>query len=462
MDEVLRKIVSKGFLVQPNIKVDANLVDKFINYLESNWANKPLVTQEIYNNFLEMIKSNSLNDLKIIKNYRIIDKKIAVSDWVKYFKSRYEKIASILKNREELKDAVSIRTAKRLFGKEFKLIGLVYKIREYGDRKIVEIEDPTGRAKVYIDKTVKGSKELILDEVIGLIVNKYNNRFYATKIIFPDIPYIREKKSKEGYVVFLSDIHVGSKMFLEEKLEKFIKWINGKGKNPEIAEKTKYVFIAGDLVDGVDIYPEQENELSIADIYEQYEKFAYFIDRIPKDKKIVLIPGNHDAVRLQEPQPPFSKYAKALFKIKNVITLSNPSMVNIMSDNTFSGFNILLYHGYSFDRLISNYAFLRKGYEDPSLVMETLIKKRHLSIDYSSTLISPLNEDRLVIDVVPDIFVSGHTHRFGFRNYKGVLLISSSCFQARTSFQEKLGHEPTPGIVPVVDLKSNKVITLKF
>ena len=65
-----------------------------------------------------------------------------------------------------------------------------------------------------------------------------------------------------------------------------------------MASKVKYVIIAGDLVDGVGIYPSQQEELEIKEIVAQYEEFCRLIKQIPADKQIIICPGNHDAVHL--------------------------------------------------------------------------------------------------------------------------------------------------------------------
>ena len=58
-----------------------------------------------------------------------------------------------------------------------------------------------------------------------------------------------------------------------------------------------YLVIAGDVVDGIGIFPGQDKELAISDIYEQYEKAAQYLNAVPKHIKIIISPGNHDAVR---------------------------------------------------------------------------------------------------------------------------------------------------------------------
>jgi len=94
--------------------------------------------------------------------------------------------------------------------------------------------------------------------------------------------------------------------------------------------------------------------------------------------------------------------------------------------------------------------------------MEFLLKKRHLAPSHGSTLINPMAQDFLVIDKPVDIFASGHIHYTKLGRYKNVLTIGTGCFQEKTPFQEKLGHNPTPGRVPIVNLKSFQARIMKF
>ena len=57
------------------------------------------------------------------------------------------------------------------------------------------------------------------------------------------------------------------------------------------------------MVDGIGIYPNQERELVVKDIYKQYEMLDDFIEAIPDYMEVIIGPGNHDAVRRGEPQP---------------------------------------------------------------------------------------------------------------------------------------------------------------
>ncbi len=415
--------------------------------------------------------------LNIIHDFNLLPKKREVSHFVSYFSSRYKQILSILKNRKELSSILSIARLKAKTDRE--KVSVICLVRKKditkNDNIILTVEDLTGEIKVLVNKSNKEltevAKDLVRDEVIGVVGMNGDNILFSNSIIQPEIPLDKEfkKAEKEECAVFLSDIHVGSKYFLADEFNKFISWIRqetGTENQRKIADKVKYVFIAGDLVDGVGIYPNQELELDIDDIYGQYSKAAELIKKIPSHISVIICPGNHDASRLSEPQPKlFGDYIKPLSDIPNVSLVSNPSYINISATETFSGFDILLYHGYSFDYYVANVDSLRLegGYDRADLIMKFLLKRRHLAPAYTSTLFIPEEtKDSLVIEKIPDFFITGHIHKTAVSNYRNVTLISGSCWQSITSFQEKVGHHPEPAKVPVVNLKTRKVTILNF
>lgn len=421
-------------------------------------------------------ESTKENNVIIIKEYQEDEKKREIQDFVKYFKHRYNFLKEILQGRIELRNPISInRLSNKNKGEPISLIGIVIDKRTTKNGNIsVTLEDPTGTTNVLINKDKEAyttAKNIVLDEVIGVNGRYGNNVIFANSILFPDIPLSKElKKSKDdSYAVFISDLHVGSKMFLPEDFKKFIDWMNGKYGNPEqkeITKKIKYLFIVGDLVDGVGIYPEQDKELDIKDIREQYKKCAEYIAKIREDIKIIICPGNHDALRIAEPQPKLSqKFAKPLYELKNVTMVTNPSIVNIASTKEFSGFDVLLYHGYSFDYYANNVDVIRTngGYDRADFIMQFLLQKRHLAPSHGSTLYIPdTKKDPLIITEIPDFFITGHIHKANIGNYKNITTICCSCWQSKTTFQEKVGHNPEPSRVPIVNLKTREVKMLKF
>lgn len=379
-----------------------------------------------------------------------------VEDFVVYFNSRFDKIYSILKPRMK---AIPIGSLGKIKAEEVEIIGFADNVREIDANKAMfELEDKTGRIRVYGEGKVKEQvMELLGDEVIGVAGRLRGRSVIAERIIFPDIPMSNGNKRKKDFsVVFISDIHFGSNTFLKEEWNKFVRWLNMESEDErlnELAESVKYIFIAGDVVDGVGIYPDQEKELEIMDIYAQYEFAGEQLDLIRKDIKIILSPGNHDAVRQAEPQPALPKEFSSLFP-KNVIHVGNPAYVVV------DGVKVLLYHGRSLDDVISRIP--RLGYEKPHEAVIELLRRRHLAPLYGErSPIAPEKEDYLVIDDIPDIIHTGHVHTYGTGFYRGVFVVNSSTWQSQTEFQKKVNLNPMPGNVAVYQPGGN-VYRLKF
>src|SRR3989344_1716894 len=367
----------------------------------------------------------------VIKNYEEDIKKRNVQDFVKHFKSRYNSLKNILINRLELKDCISInRVSNKNNGSRVSIIGLI------SDKR----------------------------------TTKNGNIFFANTLLLPDIPMNNELKriDEEFYCVFTSDIHVGSKMFLEKDFLNFIDWLNGNygdENQRQIASKIKFLFLGGDLIEGVGIYPAQEDDLLFKDIKKQYDVLSEYLIKIRKDIQIVIIGGNHDSLRLAEPQPKLHPvYAKSIYELGNTTILTNPSMVNIFSSKDFEGFNILLYHGSSYPYLADNVESVRiKGRLDRAdLIMKHSLQARHLAPTHNSVQYIPGEEDTLVIDKIPDFYLSGHIHKVTALNYRGVTLIGGGCWTEQTEDQEKRGIVPEPSKVVVVNMKSREVKIFNF
>ncbi len=56
-----------------------------------------------------------------------------------------------------------------------------------------------------------------------------------------------------------------------------------------LASKVKYVVVDGDIVDGIGVYPNQDRDLAILDIYAQYKLFFNLISMIPDYIHIFVI-----------------------------------------------------------------------------------------------------------------------------------------------------------------------------
>lgn len=411
----------------------------------------------------------------VVKSYEEPSKKRGIKDFVAYFKHRYTFASTLLRQRPELQNVVSLH---RLKGKQthehIALIGLVYHkhVTQHGN-VILTLEDPTGQYRVFLHKDGP-LKDIIPyvthDEVIGVTGFVKNNLLFANALFFPDVPYDHKGKTTpdDVHAAFISDVHVGSRLFLEKEFLCFIDWLNGKVGNETqqaLAKKVKYLFVVGDVVDGVGVYPGQESELSLTDVYEQYRRTKELLSLIRDDISIIMCPGNHDSVRIAEPQPRVNEFSEALLGLKNLTLVSNPAIVTVHRSEQCEGVDVLLYHGFSYDYYAASIEPIRIGgaYDRVDLIMKYLLQKRHLAPAHTSTQYLPsVMEDPLLIEKVPDIFVSGHVHKSAVSTYNGVLLVGCSCWQAKTGFQEKLGHNPDPGRVPIVNLKTRDVTVLNF
>jgi len=398
-------------------------------------------------------KTNVEYDFKILQD---TSKKSYTSgeleNLIAYFKSRYEKLANILSKRPELRNYTKIADIDDSKD-SLSLILMVREIRtSKNGHKIVEFEDDTGTISILFtnknEELFAEAEKLVRDEVIGVIANKSDDSGFAfgQQIINPGVLRVPEKKMDFG-IVFLSDVHIGSLTFLEDAFARFIDWINcdyGTEEQRRVAEDVKYLIIGGDIVDGIGVYPNQEKELAIKDITQQYNEAAKFLGNIRSDIKIIIAPGNHDASRVAEPQPAVpEEYAKALYELDNVEFISNPGVVSL------DGINVLIYHGRSFDDLVM--AVKEFTHERNDLLMEELLKKRHLAPIYGErTPLASELEDYLVIDEVPDVFHTGHVHINTYKRFNGIHLINSGTFQTQTEFQKIYNIEPTPAEVPVI------------
>jgi DNA polymerase II small subunit len=383
-----------------------------------------------------------------------------VPEFLAYYNDRYDKMKKLLTRRQEMKSATTInRLERRDERDEATTLGFVNdKYSTNSGKYIVELEDKTGTFKALVDE--REGQRIVPDEVIGVRGSMGGDIIYADSIVRPDLPIPQsgtastEQKIQAAYI---SDFHMGSKDTLHSRLDRFADYLASD------SHRIGYVFIPGDLVEGVGVYPGQDEELKINDIYKQYELFEEWFQKIPEDIQVIASPGNHDMTRLAEPQPRLpEKVFPEISDYKNFHLVQNPQMVRVHGIRS-KGIKNLMYHGYSFDDHVDQIKELReKAYDEPHHVMIDLLKRRHLAPTYGSNMLSPEGEDNMVIDEKPDVMVSGHFHSHSNTTYKGVNVICASTFQAQTDFQKRVGHEPDPGKVTVMNLKNRKTEVKQF
>ncbi len=397
-------------------------------------------------------------DIHIVKGTDITGESTCegkVNDFAQYFRSRYFTLRRLIEKRNDFGRAMDISRAKTL-DRETRIIGIVYeKSTTKNGHTMLTVEDDTDTAKIFISKeSPLAGETFVEDEVIGIVAkpNAQRTLMMAEKIYRPDIPKSNtwELSDSVSKIAFLSDVHVGSTTFLEKDWDRMIRWL----KENSVKEDLNYIVFPGDVVDGIGVFPDQDKELSIGDIYQQYERLSEYLKDIPDHIKMVIHPGNHDAARLAEPQPALNSVFTKTFD-SNILMVGNPIYLNV------EGRTVLTYHGKSMDDWIAGVQQLT--YDDPLKVMKEMCVRRHLAPIYGQrNALAPEKKDYMAMEYIPDIFVSGHVHGAGQEIYNGVRLINASTWQDQTEYQRMHNFNPDPSIMPVVSLASGRITMHNF
>ncbi len=393
------------------------------------------------------------------------NKELEVKDFANHFRARYTTLQRILLNRAKLQNLVSISKISN-DRQSLSIIGMIGEKRITKNKNLmIKLEDLTGEIVGLVrmeGELYQKANELQLDDVVGVRASGNRDMLFIHDIFLPDSFLLEKTKfEEEGLIAFLSDVHCGSNKHLGKSFERFLDWINSKD---ESAERVKYIFFTGDNVDGVGIFPGQESLLSLKSMREQYSLLASYLKKIPKHITMFMCPGQHDASRVAEPQPLIDrKYAPELYEIENLVLVTNPCMIKFLEKD--KEFRVLMYHGASIHSFISEIKELRdmKAHRCPAKAVRHMLKRRHLATTHGAVVYIPNeNKDPLVIEEVPNILCMGEVHRLDVENYNGTLIITGSCWQAQTDFEEKTGNVPDPAKVPVYNLKTGELKIYDF
>ena len=454
--------LNKGFQIHPDaLKILENVDVKELKHIikevikEKTRQDLFFINRDDLEGFLGIKEDVSLkNEHRILSDPSSkITSAEGVNGFNRLFSNRFSKLKQIVSNRPAAKMLKSINSVITTKLDNYAYVcGLLSERNSQRSVTKLKIDDLTGSMEIIVfDKDLqKTANELLIDQFVMLKVKlSKNGGFFTKEIITPDIPdHFSNRSESETYAVFLSDLHVGNKFFMEKEFDSFVSWLS----DPDpIARKVRFVILAGDVVDGVGVYPNQDKELDYLTVEEQLTKLEEVLSKIPKNIKIFIVPGNHDPGRRALPQPAYpEKYNQNLRKHENFFLVGNPAMISL------NGVKVLVFHGQSIDDIVKTTPGL--SYDNPTKVMRQLLKSRHLSPIYGSqTPIAPEVEDMMVIDEIPDIFHVGHVHVVGFDMYRGVLLLNSGTWQKQTPFQASIGLTPTPGLVVIVNLKTFQV-----
>ena len=377
-----------------------------------------------------------------------------IQDYLHYFRDRYNRLGTIIRTRCTPIPIEGLQRNSRYRQETCAIMGLVQEVRTTTNgHRISELEDPTGSLPVLFHKdrpVFSEGENLIPDEVVGVKgqLSGDGRLFFAESVLRPDIPinHAPYRSGESGTAVLISDVHVGSNTFLEAEWNRFADWLDD--------TPVSYLLIAGDLVDGIGVYPGQEQELTITNIYEQYEVFGAMMRDLPSRTTIILGPGNHDVVRAAEPQPSIPHEFSSGFP-KNCVLVENPALISLQ------GIMVQMYHGRSIDDMIS--LIPGASYENAAPMMVGMLQRRHLAPTYGRrTPIAALREDQLIIDPIPEVLHTGHVHIMGLTEYRGTLCINAGAWQAQTAFQKQMNIHPTPARAVVLDLQTLKPSVIDF
>lgn len=464
---VLNYALSRGFQIHPDAfkileKIDSSSLERIIKQVvrEKAKQNLFLINQNDLKVFVDTQIDESVEDKHVILSDPT--KKITSAEGIEgfgaLFVNRYSKLMKIILQRAQAKKLAMVEIVKAGKPKDEVFVsGLLMDRKIDRDVTRLTIDDPSGSLETLVfNKDLQATaNSLLMDQFIMQCVTTGKNGGFITKeIVVPDIPdHVTNRSKTEVYAVLISDLHVGSKYFMEKEFESFISWLS----SPDpVARKVRFVLVCGDVIDGVGIFPNQDKELLLMDIDQQMEKAARLLDKIPKHIKVFIVPGNHDPGRRALPQPAIpEKHNLNLWNRENFFMLGNPSMVEL------NGVKILMFHGQSLDDVVGTTPGL--SYSQPAKAMRVLLKARHLSPIYGKrTPIAPELEDMMVINEIPDIFHSGHIHVVDLDMYRGVLIVNSGAWQTQTPYQTSIGITPTPGIAVIINLATLKVFRKDF
>ena len=288
--DVVNFLLKKGFQVTP----EAAEFLKGMSRLEFQDLVKKIVRDKNRNNddnfmvSLDDVRNNmvqeSVQEEGGINDYEVLDGNDAVQTQLEgvngyhlLMKNRFNKYKQIMFDRQDSRKIIKISTLVQYTDQnEYKIAGLLKSKNKLDKAYEMELEDESTDLKLLVidGNNIRKLEGFLIDQMViaDVVFSNKIGRFVIKNCYSLDIPneVFPSVDGKEPvYSVFLSDIHVGSKTFLEREFYDFLNWINGRSGDQEIVSKIRYIVIAGDVVDGIGVYPGQEDELTELDLVKQ-------------------------------------------------------------------------------------------------------------------------------------------------------------------------------------------------
>lgn len=433
----------------PQISYNSDDYEHDIPYLEDLFSHDyaPVKEREFPNTSIDVLK-DSTGKSETVGDYNELQG---------LFQSRLDQLRPLLANRRYDNPITDIKNMKNKAGQYIVAIGLVRNVFESRNGNMCVLFEDSQQEAIAVSSDESQFEEIeeILPDTVIAIEGKVPNdgdggMMYLNDFYHPDIPSTNDfnRTSEPVKGAFISDIHVGAKNFAKESWYKFVDWVR---QTPDIS----YIVIAGDLVEGVGIFPEQKEELEITSVHDQYQACADLFTALPDDVAIVSCTGNHDAIRVAEPQPAVEEQHRDMFG-NNVTIVGNPSTVQL-HDKVY----VELYHGASIHDITEELP--QYDEEDPAKPMTELLKRRHLAPVFGNNArLVPETKDYHTIEQIPDILHSGHLHTFGNEQYHKVRVMNTGGWMFQTSYQERLNINPVVGTANEVDFSTGVVRKKEF
>src|SRR5574341_1188551 len=265
----LKYALSKGFQIHPEAfkileKIDSKELESVIRRVVREKAKQNLFL--INQNDLRMFVDTEIDETLANDHVILSDptKKITSAEGIDgfgaLFVNRYSKLLKIIMQRSQAKKLTQIETVKAGKPKEDVFVsGLLMDRKIERDVTKLVVDDPTGSIETLVfnkDLQLVANSLLIDQFVMQSVTTGKNGGFIAKELVVPDVPdHITNRSKTETYAVLISDLHVGSKYFMEKEFTEFVAWLS----SPDpVAKKIRFVLVCGDVIDGVGIFPNQD------------------------------------------------------------------------------------------------------------------------------------------------------------------------------------------------------------
>jgi len=391
-----------------------------------------------------------------------------IDDFLSVQIDKFEKLKKILNKRPEGNRTINIDMINRLSNStEVDFVGMVIeKRRTRSQNYLLQMEDPTGTLAVLITEDKKelfDKMKYVLEDHVLMISGYLNINperksriVLAKEVYFPDTKSNHDiRPTQDGLAICLiSDTHFGSIDWLDKVWGRFVDYLNcrvGNDKQMEQAGRVKYVVVAGDIVDGIGVFPNQDKRLAIKDLYDQYEFAAECFAQLPDHISIILTPGDHDVGHKAVPMDAIpEEFAKTMYD-NGIHMLGAPALVSM------HGIKTEVFHGTPLIEMKKSIPGM--DFDQPHDMMKEFVRARHLAPTYGNeTEIAPTELDWLALDTIPDILHMGHLHKVGVGSYHGILSVNSGCFQGQTDYMKGKGIVPDFGKPTIVNIEENRLV----